>query len=220
MRISGRVIGVDFDNTIIGYDRVFYRRARRRRWVPESIVRTKRAIRDYLRATPGGERRWQALQATVYGPGIREAALMRGVRPFVAACRRSRTPLYIVSHKTSRAARGGPDVNLRQAALAWMRSRGFFRHEGLAFSEADVFFESSREAKVARVKQLGCTHFIDDLEETFREPAFPAGVVRVLLASGAGRRGQRAHAGWAVCRSWDAIRAVVFGETPHSRDTD
>ena len=33
-----------------------------------------------------------------------------------------------------------------------------------------------------RIRQLKCTHFIDDLEETFLEAGFPDGVQKILYA--------------------------------------
>jgi hypothetical protein len=45
-----------------------------------------------------------------------------------------------------------------------------------------VYFESTRQAKINRIKQLQCTHFIDDLEETFLEDRFPEDVKKILYA--------------------------------------
>ena len=43
-------IGVDFDNTIVCYDRLFHRLARERGLIPETVPQTKGAVRDYLRS--------------------------------------------------------------------------------------------------------------------------------------------------------------------------
>ena len=45
-----------------------------------------------------------------------------------------------------------------------------------------MFFEGTREAKLQRIASLGCTHFVDDLEEVLREPGFPPSVERILYA--------------------------------------
>ena len=34
-----------------------------------------------------------------------------------------------------------------------------------------------------RIRALGCTHFIDDLEEVFLEPSFPSDVHKILFVS-------------------------------------
>ena len=41
----------------------------------------------------------------------------------------------------------------------------FFSTNGLSLSKNDIFFEFTKEAKVKRIKSLGCSHFIDDLPE-------------------------------------------------------
>src|SRR5258708_33248098 len=71
-------IGLDFDNTIIRYDDVFLQAARDRGLLGRDFVGTKQQIRDTIRALPGGEVKWQALQGYVYGSGIGGAALFPG----------------------------------------------------------------------------------------------------------------------------------------------
>jgi hypothetical protein len=44
-----------------------------------------------------------------------------------------------------------------------------------------VHLEATREAKFGRIASIGCTTFVDDLPEFLTDPAFPAGVVRVLF---------------------------------------
>ena len=60
-----------------------------------------------------------------------------------------------------------------------MVAQGFFNRLGLA--EDRVFFEDTREAKVGRIGDARCTHFIDDLEEVFLTPGFPDDVRRILF---------------------------------------
>ena len=57
---------------------------------------------------------------------------------------------------------------------------GILRSRGGGLDPADVFFEKTRGEKIDRIKRLGCTHFIDDLVETFLEPSWPASVQRIL----------------------------------------
>jgi hypothetical protein len=70
---------------------------------------------------------------------------------------------------------------LRSAALAWLRANEFLGPGAL--SEDSVYFESSRSDKGARIARLGCTHFIDDLEEFFDDPAFPSGVIPLFFSA-------------------------------------
>ena len=44
-----------------------------------------------------------------------------------------------------------------------------------------VYFEVTREAKMARIAELQCSHFIDDLPEFIGDPAFPPLENRILF---------------------------------------
>src|SRR5262249_31692105 len=106
-------------------------------------------------------------------------------------------------------------VNLRTAALDWMRHHGFFESSGYALSVDNVFFESSRADKLRRIALIGCTHFIDDLEEVLSDPEFPR-IERILFASSpvTAEDNEGADAGrpFPICTSWDEIEAEVFRE--------
>ncbi|HVZ23095.1 MAG TPA: hypothetical protein VG871_18610 [Vicinamibacterales bacterium] len=177
------VIGIDFDNTLVSYDALIHDAAIERGLIAAGGDRSKRSVRDRIRLQPDGEIEWQKLQALIYGPLMGRAALMPGADAFVRACRARGWPTYIVSHKTEFAGYDETGTNLRDAALAWMTAQGFFAESGLGFSRDQVFFESTRGGKIARIRALACTHFIDDLEEVFSEPAFPAGVEQFLFES-------------------------------------
>ena len=91
-----------------------------------------------------------------------------------------------------------------------MAAHGVFDPEGLGLAGDDVFFEATRAEKLLRISALGCTHFIDDLEETFLEPSFPASVGRILYApSGA----SQAVTGVQVCATWQSISDFLFNNT-------
>src|SRR5947209_9917473 len=96
----GATIGLDFDNTLVSYDEVFYRLAVENKLIPPGTPRNKKMLRDRIRQTPDGETRWQKLQALVYGPRMAEAELIDGMRRFVGLAREQEVSLVIVSHKT------------------------------------------------------------------------------------------------------------------------
>jgi len=171
-------IGLDFDNTLVGYDHLFVEEAGAQGL--EARGSGKRALRDGLRAMPDGERRWQAVQAAVYGRRMAEARLMPGAGEFLRGCRRAGVPVVIVSHKTRHATQDPGGVDLRAAALAWMEGQGFFAHHGFGLGRDSVFFESTRADKITRIAAIGCTDFVDDLVEVFSEPTFPPKVRRHL----------------------------------------
>lgn len=177
------VIGVDFDNTLASYDDLLFRLARERGLIPPEAAKTKKAIRDRVRLLPDGEIEWQRLQGAAYGPRMGEARLIEGVEEFFRRCRESGVALRIVSHKTEFAGYDETRTNLRDAATRWMAQQRFFDADGFGLAPGDVFFESTRQGKIERIIRLGCAHFVDDLEETFLEPAFPAGVGKILFAA-------------------------------------
>jgi hypothetical protein len=199
-------IGIDFDNTIADYDEVFRLAAVRERLVGDSFSGGKQAVREAVRALPNGEERWMRLQGRIYGAFMPQARPVQGLERFLARARRAGAELYIISHKTEYGHFDEERINLRDAARRWMRERGFLGGDGVP--EDHLFFEASRDEKIERIRQTGCAHFIDDLEEVFREAAFPAAVVRHLLHRG----GAPLPAGpFTAYRGWDEIGDALFG---------
>ncbi len=181
-KVVNLTLGIDFDNTLANYDDVLYQRALHLGLVTANIQRNKRDIRDQIRALQDGEAKWQKLQAFIYSKGIKNSTLPEGVKPFFDACRDAAINVAIISHKTQFASIGGGGINLRDAAINWMKQNRFFDHEGLGLLPDQIYFESTRQEKIERIKRLGCTHFIDDLEETFLETSFPSNVERILYS--------------------------------------
>lgn len=196
-------IGLDLDGTLVVYDAVFHRYAAERYGLPERIPPRKTDVRAWMRASAHGESGWIELQRLVYGPCIGEAALAPGAADFVRAAREAGADLVVVSHKT-RWSVAEPPVDLRAAALSWLEANGFF--DALAFRREDIFFEPSRAAKLARIAAERCDLFVDDLEEVFAEPSFPAGVERWLYAPGGS---DDAPTGVQVFADWAELTARV-----------
>ena len=180
----GRICGVDFDNTLVSYDKLLIAVARERGLIRSDVLETKRNLRDHIRQLQDGEVEWQKCQALLYGPRIREATLIDGVAEFFKLCRENGVKIYIVSHKTEFARYDTTRTNLRTAALHWMASNGFFDRHRLGLTASDVFFAQTRREKIERIVALGCTDFVDDLEETFLEDTFPPNITRILYEPG------------------------------------
>jgi hypothetical protein len=176
-------IGIDFDNTIVDYDDVFLAAAKERDLVEESFQGGKEAVRDALRLLPNGEDAWQSLQGYVYGKRIEDAAMFEGLDVFLRLCHVQGHQVSIVSHKTEYGHFDKARVNLRQAAFAWMLSRGFFDEDGFGLSRRDVFFEDSRADKIERIAGLRFSYFIDDLPEVLDDPTFPKDVAPILFTN-------------------------------------
>ena len=176
-------IGIDFDNTIICYDKVFAAAARQRGLVPDEWTGSKTDVREYLRSKPGGERAWQGLQGWVYGKGIGSAEIFPGVMDFLDACRLNDVNVCIVSHKTQFGHQDPDRTDLRVAARDWLRATGLIGAENSALTVNDVYFEDTQAAKVERLASLDLDVFIDDLVDVFEQPHFPQGTKSILFAS-------------------------------------
>lgn len=172
-------LGVDFDNTIVCYDALFHRVAREQNLIPVDVPVNKSDVRNYLRRVDN-EVAWTEMQGTVYGGRMREATPYPGVLDFFQACRKAGIPTSIVSHKT-RHPFLGEKYDLHAAAIAWLEQSGFFDAERIGLPRARVFFELTKAAKLERIGQCSCTHFIDDLPEFLSEPGFPTTVQRILF---------------------------------------
>jgi len=173
------ILGVDFDNTIVSYDQLFHRLAVERGLVPAALPAEKGIVRDYLRKQ-GREDDWTELQGYAYGSRIADAVPFPGVCGFFRRCHALGVPVCIISHKTRLPVRG-PQVDLHQAARGWLAAQQFHDADGGGLPASRVFFEETKLAKLQRIVQQGCTHFMDDLPEFLREPGFPDGVERVLF---------------------------------------
>lgn len=196
-------IGIDLDNTLVSYDAVFLALAREKGiglgLTEASVPPSKKTIRDAVRAAAGNDV-WTELQGLAYGPRMKDARMMPGAEDFLRCARERGAELFVVSHKTRQSAAGGHD--LHAPALEWLRSHGVMSRTGAGSARSGagkldlglkpgegVFLEETKDAKFARIASLRLTHFIDDLEEFLRDPAFPASVEKWHFApeSGAGK---------------------------------
>ena len=198
-------IGIDFDNTIVSYDALFHRVALERGVVPPDTAATKLAVRDYLRRMDK-EAIWTEMQGYIYGARLDEASIYPGVVEFIRGADEAGHRVAIVSHKTKFPFLG-PQYDLHAAARSWVE-----RHLRVAgkplIPPARVFFELTREEKLARIGALGCDVFIDDLPEIFLADTFPRGTRRILFDP-EGHYGETATDHAMVCASWAHIKAAL-----------
>ena len=202
------VIGVDFDNTIVCYDDLFHRIAVEQGLVPARLEPRKNEVRDFLR-NAGQEAAWTELQGYVYGPGMAEAPVFPGAIEFFVRAVRSVLSLYTISHKTRNPV-VGPAHDLHQAARDWLGRHGFFDRVKIGLPPERVFFGATRREKIDHIIRLNCTHFIDDLEETFLDDSFPRDVEKMLFTA---HLPARAVPGVKVVSDWAQIQNYVFDAT-------
>ena len=170
-------IGLDFDNTIACYDGVFFKAARDRGLVPADIGSSKNEVRDYLNGH-GDKDAFTELQGYVYGTRMDLAKPYDGVQAFVELAIESQHKVFIVSHK-SRYPILGSRHDLHLAARAFLSEHGLTGAGRIALE--DVFFEATKEDKIARAALLEVEVFIDDLPEILSMPGLPGSVRRYLF---------------------------------------
>lgn len=203
-------IGIDFDNTLACYDPVFTRLAQERGLIGPDEQGTKQGLRQLIRRKENGELLWQQIQGEAYGLRMQEAEQFIGEDQFLRRC--AATPdidIFIVSHKTEFGHFDKTQTNLRDAAYLWMCNQGFFDPMSYAIPQNHLFFESTQQEKLARITDLHCDIFIDDLLELFSSPFFPQNTKRILFAN-TGNCESIAQVD-AVCASWAEIEDCVFG---------
>lgn len=180
-------IGLDFDNTIVCYDKAIALLAEELFDIPEDVARTKQGLRDYLREA-GRESEWTAFQGQLYGPGMRYAQPFEGAITTMKKLVASDHQLIIVSHR-SRWPYAGPRYDLHEAAKLWiednLQKHGLFMAGG-----QEAYFLETKEEKINKIASLSCEVFVDDLPEILGHPQFPPRTHGLLFKPGSeGNRG-------------------------------
>ncbi len=182
-------IGIDLDNTILKYDELFHLLALEQSWIDQFCLPDKDAVKNALFKKADdfdqSENRWRQLQAWAYGSHIGKALVFDGLFDFVGWVQKCGGRLFIVSHKTE-FSNYDPSVSLRDAALNTLDQRGFFKpvnKGGYGFEQQDVFFASSLDEKIQKIRELNLTHFIDDLPKVICHEEFPNETRKILFSS-------------------------------------
>lgn len=199
-------IGVDFDNTIADYEGVFHAAALEHGLIDAALPKTKNAVRDFLNSS-GRKDDFTALQGYVYGSRMALARPYPGIHEFVGAAREAAHDLFVVSHKT-RFPLLGLQYDMHEAALGFLRERSLAGEDAIPHQR--IFFEATKEAKVARAAALNVDVFIDDLPEILVMPGLPDRCRRILFAPD----GAPSAVEFEVCHSWEEIRHLLFGAPP------
>lgn len=197
-------IGVDFDNTIVCYDRIFHQVALEQKLIPAELPASKELVRNHLRQN-GHEELWIAMQGAVYGPRLLEADPFPGVLEFFAMCKKLGISVRIISHRTKHPFRG-PQHDLHQAARDWLKAR-----DHLGLSPSQIHFELTKPEKIARIRSEACTHFIDDLPEFLKEPGFPSDVAKILFDP---NLNHDSYTDIARVSSWEEIAQTLLKPAP------
>lgn len=170
------IIGIDFDNTLVDYNSLFYKIALEKNLISNNIKENKEDVKRYLRNT-NQEHIWTELQGEVYGPRIFEAKLFPNVLDFFKYCLDQKIDIHIISHKT-RHPFIGPKYDLHNFAREFIKKQDFYK---LGFSEKNIFFQLTKEDKLKKIGDLKCDYFIDDLPEFLSSKEFPKKTKQILF---------------------------------------
>jgi len=198
-----KLLGLDFDNTLVRYDKLFHKLALEKDLIDPSVPTEKTAIRDHLRSK-GQDEIFTLLQGEVYGLRILEAEPAEGMLEAIKTLQQLGVPMALVSHKTNTPYKG-PAFDLHKAAWSWLEEKEFFAPDGLGWERESVFFETTKESKVERIEKLKCSHYIDDLPEILQ--MLPKKISKILYDPH--NRSARSK-DWVNMNAWsDAKRMII-----------
>ena len=172
-------IGIDFDNTIACYDGVFHAAALERGLIPSDLARDKNSVRDHLNGS-GRKDDFTELQGYVYGARMDLVSPFPGFAEFIGVAQRAGHELFIVSHKTRHPILG-PKHDMHAAARRFLEDRGLLGAGAAKIDPSRVFFELTKQEKVARAANLRVDLFVDDLPEILAMPGFPVKTRKILF---------------------------------------
>jgi hypothetical protein len=172
-------IGIDFDNTIACYDGVFHAAALERGLIPSDLARDKNSVRDHLNGS-GRKDDFTELQGYVYGARMDLVSPFPGFAEFIDTARGAGHQLFIVSHKTRHPILG-PKHDMHAAARGFLEARGLIGEGTAQIDPANVYFELTKEEKIARAASLAVEMFIDDLPEILAMAGFPQSMRKILF---------------------------------------
>lgn len=169
------LIGLDFDNTIVCYDKAIVRLSDKLSMLPSDLPRTKLAIRDYLRKA-NREHEWTVFQGELYGPGMSYAEPFEHSVETMQLLKAAGCSLCIVSHRSIKPY-AGPTYDLHIAAREWIEEN--LASDLIASSQA--FFYETRDEKIAAIGAVECKIFLDDLPIVLGDESFPSACQAILF---------------------------------------
>jgi hypothetical protein len=199
-------IGIDFDNTIVNYDKVFHKVALEQSLIKSNLAVTKTAVRDYLRSK-GENDIWTKLQGYVYGQRMLDANVFPGFIDFIGFANSNNIEVLIVSHKTLYPYLG-KKYNLHISARGFI-SKFLINQDEKVFDKENTFFELTQEKKAMRISQESCDFFVDDLPEIFALRDFPHKTKKILFDPNSNHK---KFNGGVTCPSWKNIQDLVSHE--------
>ena len=123
------------------------------------------------------------MQGKAYGALMQNAKLNPGLLNFLLRLKNRRIEFYIVSHKTEYGHFDKEKIPLRNEAMKWMESKGFFDCKLIGMSEKQIYFADNREEKISIINDLNIDLFIDDLHEVLLDKNLKPEVKKILFSN-------------------------------------
>ena len=175
MKRLNKSFGFDLDNTLIDYSGAVkeYCKIKRMNTCANIIL-----LREQLGKNEESDYEWQLAQSWLYTEGLQFAQPAVGSFDLCSYLIQEGYQLYIVSHKTFYTPDFCGRVPLRDLATNWIKKSTIANY----FEETNqIYYESTRDLKVKRIRELSLDYFVDDLEEVFTEPKFPVNTKCFLI---------------------------------------
>ena len=137
-------------------------------------------MRTLLQKVDDSGYRWQIAQEWLYTDGLSYAKPTHGIIELCEYLRKRNFELFIVSHKTTHTPTYCGYKELRSVATNWITSGDLSYYFA---NTANIYFESSRDLKIGRIKSLDLHYFVDDLVQIFQDPNYPRSIVSFLLST-------------------------------------
>lgn len=160
------IIGIDLDNTIINYQSSFERIAKLKK-IKINKKFIKKELKQKIERISKNE--WTRIQGKIYGEKIHYAKIFENFTNFVKFSIKNKISLVIISHKTKYPILG-KKRNLHTLTKKFLETK--FKNNYFRINK-NLFFETSIQKKIQRIKIKECDFFIDDLEDILSHKEFP-----------------------------------------------
>ena len=171
------IIGIDFDNTIINYDEVFYQFALKSNLINSSTPKQKVYIKNKI-IKNFSEKKWTQLQGKVYSKGIFMASIFDDCLNTMHKLDKNGHKIIIISHKTKYPVLG-EKFNLHINTKIWIKKNILEKKNFKNFSINDVHFNQTQNQKIKKILDKNCDIFIDDLEKVLFK--LPENIFKIIF---------------------------------------
>lgn len=196
-------IGIDFDNTIVNYDKVF-RFLLKKFYKINTLKKSKKEIRKII-IKDKGERAWMTLQGQAYGKYMYTSEISIGFKNFLHRAIINNSKIFIVSHKTDFGHYDKAKINLRKKSYEWIE-KNINSNEKYKILKKNIFFLSTIDKKINKVKKLKLDFFIDDLEIILNNKDFPKSTKKILYNTSINKNDYKNYI------YWRDISHYIFGK--------